>query len=423
MYVKISNLLTKRSQGIATLMGLSIVIYSLMIHTPTTSMRDIHLQLSSSPTNSDDDSYASGNINSYDTPNVPTYRYKMRTGNTLSQIFTLLDIPRQDFLKILKADINHMILDSLQPNDVLSIWINPEKKYLETLEIKLNASSKLQYKRSDNGHYYVEMIRSSFKGEWIKTTIKGRIITNFFSSAQNAGLSMDEINFTYNLLKDKINFNNELRSGDTFDIVRSDHYINNKPSGKHQIEAIRFQTQTKQLMAFRHRDGHFYDQNGDNLQRIFKRYPTIEKFRISSHFSSRRKHPVTGRMAAHNGTDFAVRIGTPVVSTGDGVVLMAKEHPYAGKYVVIDHGEQLQTRYLHNSKIMVHEGQQIRRGQLIALSGDTGRVTGPHIHYEMLIKDRPIDPMKAHIPMVRKISNYEMDNFLSIKAEYEKLMQ
>ena len=79
------------------------------------------------------------------------------------------------------------------------------------------------------------------------------------------------------------------------------------------------------------------------------------------------------------------------------VVKLVRNHPYAGKYIVIDHGNQYITRYMHNSRIMVRKGERIKKGQVIALSGNTGRVTGPHIHYELLFKGKAIDPLKADI--------------------------
>ena len=120
---------------------------------------------------------------------------------------------------------------------------------------------------------------------------------------------------------------------------------------------------------------------------------------------------MTGKFTPHTGTDFAAKTGSPVVTTADGVVAMVRNHPYAGKYVVIDHGNQYRTRYMHNSKILVKKGQAVERGELIALSGKTGRVTGPHIHYELLVNGRAVDPMKAKIPVARGVPLKEREQF------------
>ncbi len=243
-----------------------------------------------------------------------------------------------------------------------------------------------------------------------------------FLYQRRAGLSYNDVDVITTLLKDKINFTRDLRAGDKFEVVRAEQFVDGVPSGQREIKAIRLERRGAPITAYLHSDGNYYDQNGDSLQRAFQRYPTIGKERISSNFNPKRKHPVTGRVSPHNGTDFAVRTGTPVVSTGDGVVVMVKNHPYAGKYIVIDHGNQYRTRYLHNSKILVRKGQRVSRGQKIALSGQSGRVTGPHIHYELLIRGRAVNPMKAKIPMATSVPRSEMTDFKRSVAAYNKKM-
>ncbi|MFA0698865.1 peptidoglycan DD-metalloendopeptidase family protein, partial [Vibrio sp. 10N.222.49.C9] len=123
-------------------------------------------------------------------------------------------------------------------------------------------------------------------------------------------------------------------------------------------------------------------------------------------------HPVTRRISPHNGMDFAIPTGTPVLAAADGKVIMVRNHPYAGKYLVIEHGSIYKTRYLHMSRIQVKRGQMVKRGQRIGLSGATGRVTGPHLHYELLIRNRAVDPMTANIPMAKSVPDSEMAEFV-----------
>jgi murein DD-endopeptidase len=95
--------------------------------------------------------------------------------------------------------------------------------------------------------------------------------------------------------------------------------------------------------------------------------------------------------------------GTEVLATGDGVVTRVATHKYAGKYVVIDYTGPYSSRFLHLSKILVTKGQKIKRGQVIALSGNTGRTTGAHLHYELHIRGRPVNPMTTDIPTTQSI--------------------
>jgi murein DD-endopeptidase MepM/ murein hydrolase activator NlpD len=107
-----------------------------------------------------------------------------------------------------------------------------------------------------------------------------------------------------------------------------------------------------------------------------------------------RSDPFSGRAALHTGLDFPTESGTPVHAAAGGVVRSSEFHPEYGNMVELDHGNGLVTRYAHNSKVLVKAGDLIRRGQVISLVGTTGRSTGPHLHFEVLVDGVPQDPAK-----------------------------
>jgi murein DD-endopeptidase MepM/ murein hydrolase activator NlpD len=107
-----------------------------------------------------------------------------------------------------------------------------------------------------------------------------------------------------------------------------------------------------------------------------------------------RSDPFTGRTALHTGLDFPADVGTPVAAAAGGVVIYSERHPQYGNLIELDHGNGLITRYAHNSKVMVKVGDIVRRGQVISEVGNTGRSTGPHLHFEVLVDSVPQDPAK-----------------------------
>jgi murein DD-endopeptidase MepM/ murein hydrolase activator NlpD len=119
-------------------------------------------------------------------------------------------------------------------------------------------------------------------------------------------------------------------------------------------------------------------------------YPVDVPYRSSSY--GWRHDPLLGIRAFHNGLDFSAAQGEPIRATADGRVKTVGRGPDYGKYVVIDHGDNLETRYAHASKILVNEGDLIQREDVIGLVGNTGRSTGPHLHYEIRYKNRSLDP-------------------------------
>jgi hypothetical protein len=130
------------------------------------------------------------------------------------------------------------------------------------------------------------------------------------------------------------------------------------------------------------------------------RTPSIRPLRggfLSSRFG-RRMDPFTGRITRHKGIDYFARTGSPVMTTADGVVTMAKKNGSMGLTVEVNHGNGFKTRYAHLSKIYVRRGQRLKRGEALGAVGNTGRSTGPHLHYEVIFRKQHRDPLHYIIP-------------------------
>ncbi|OBU22126.1 peptidoglycan DD-metalloendopeptidase family protein [Photobacterium aquimaris] len=351
----------------------------------------------------------------------PTYEYKVKNGDTLSEIFAQLNLPQADVKDIMAADLNSLQIDNLRPNDILRFWVTDSNHRLNKVQLQFNVAHMIDYTREKNNDFSVKEI--TLPGVWREKVISGEIHGSFSSSAKKAGLSYTDIHEIMAIFKDKLNFDRDLKTGDRFEVVSKAKYVNNQASGDTELQAVRLYTNKQQFSAYLNSDGNFYDQNGESLQRAFLRYPTAKRFRVSSQFNPYRRHPVTGRIQPHNGVDFAAPSGTPVLATGDGVVTRVTNHPYAGRYVVIKHSANYSTRYLHNSRILVKVGQRVKRGQEIALSGRTGRVTGPHIHYEFLVRGKPVNPLTAKIPLAASVSHQQKKEFELDVAQYNRLMR
>lgn len=138
------------------------------------------------------------------------------------------------------------------------------------------------------------------------------------------------------------------------------------------------------------------------------RYPTAQPFKVTSEFNPHRVNPVTRKVSPHEGIDFSMPIGSAVVSTGAGEVVIAKFSRSAGNYIVIKHANGYKTQYMHLSKLLVKPGQKIKQGQKIALSGNTGRSTGPHLHYELLVNNKPVNPLSASMPLTENFDSNVM---------------
>ncbi|MDR3412298.1 MAG: M23 family metallopeptidase [Formivibrio sp.] len=134
--------------------------------------------------------------------------------------------------------------------------------------------------------------------------------------------------------------------------------------------------------------------NSDSLP---VRHPVAETLAQSSTYGAR-IDPITGQQSFHEGIDYAAEIGTPVKAAGNGTVTFAAYHPEYGNMIDLDHGNGLLSRYAHNSKLEVHVGDKVSAGQEIALSGNSGRSTGAHLHFEIRYKNVPQNPLRFLTP-------------------------
>ncbi|PAU39907.1 peptidase M23 [Vibrio coralliilyticus] len=352
---------------------------------------------------------------------MPNYEYVIQKGDNLSSIFSQLGFGYSELMKIMETDLNYLALDTLKPGNILRFWRDAETKNLAKMELEFSIVERAVYNRHDDGSYTFEDVK--IPGTWKEQALVGEIAGSFSQSLHRLGLGSNENEQIVSLLKDKLNFARDLRAGDVFEVVLSKQYVGEQLTGNKELQAVKIYNRGKEVTAYLHSDGQYYDKNGNSLQRAFQRKPLNANYRLSSNFNPTRKHPVTGRIAPHNGTDWAAPTGTPIVSTGDGVVVMTRKHPYAGNYVVIQHGSRYKTRYLHLSKILVRKGQKVSRGERIGLSGATGRVTGPHIHYELIDRGRPVNAMTANIPMASSVPKSEMTAFKVRRDELDAMLR
>ncbi|MGD6858587.1 MAG: peptidoglycan DD-metalloendopeptidase family protein [Enterobacteriaceae bacterium] len=155
-----------------------------------------------------------------------------------------------------------------------------------------------------------------------------------------------------------------------------------------------FYVENKKYFKYTKNNLKIKNKNKNFLTKRFMKIPTFKKFRISSYFDLNRIHPITKQISPHFGIDFATPAGTPVLAVGDGEILVSKKDKIAGNYITINHGYKCFTKYMHLKKIFVKRGQKVKKGEKIALSGNTGRSTGPHLHFEIWIDKIAINPMK-----------------------------
>ena len=345
-----------------------------------------------------------------------SHRHTVASGETLGGIFGQYGLPLADMYQMLNAEPN---LQQLGVGQRLE-WTFDDNGRVESLTVRRSAKYTDHYQLAGTGYHYQ---RTEESGEIKPVRYTGEVSGSFYNSALAAGLTPNQIQELVQALQWRFDFGRQARRGDRFAVTIEREFIEGKAVGRGEVQSLLYLNGNREIFVSRHNNGHFYDEDGNSLDRALRRYPTAKRFRISSPFNPRRKHPVTGRISPHNGTDFATPIGTPVLSAGDGVVVKAQKHPLAGNYVVVKHGREYVTRYLHLHRMLVKPGEHVTLGQRIALSGNTGRSTGPHLHYELIKKNRPVDAMKVPLPEAAPVPDGEIAEYGKIAREEKRVLQ
>ncbi|EEJ4315596.1 murein DD-endopeptidase MepM, partial [Salmonella enterica subsp. enterica serovar Guinea] len=335
---------------------------------------------------------------------VGVHEYVVSTGDTLSSILNQYGIDMSDISRLAASDKE---LRNLKIGQQLS-WTLTADGDLQRLTWEVSRRETRTYDRTANGF---KMSSEMQQGDWVNSLLKGTVGGSFVASAKEAGLTSSEISAVIKAMQWQMDFR-KLKKGDEFSVLMSREMLDGKRE-QSQLLGVRMRSDGKDYYAIRAADGKFYDRNGVGLAKGFLRFPTAKQFRISSNFNPRRLNPVTGRVAPHRGVDFAMPQGTPVLSVGDGEVVVAKRSGAAGYYIAIRHGRTYTTRYMHLRKLLVKPGQKVKRGDRIALSGNTGRSTGPHLHYEVWINQQAVNPLTAKLPRTEGLTGSDRREYLA----------
>jgi murein DD-endopeptidase MepM/ murein hydrolase activator NlpD len=193
-----------------------------------------------------------------------------------------------------------------------------------------------------------------------------------------------------------------IHDGDYFKILYEQRYIKDEPVETGAIQSAVFSHNGEKFYAFYYKSdtteaGDYYDEKGKSLRKSFLKAP-LKFSHITSGYSLRRFHPVQKRWKTHLGTDYAAPEGTPIITTGDGMVVEAEFSNNNGNYVKVKHDDTYTTQYLHMSKQAVRAGQSVHQGQVIGYVGSTGLATGPHVCYRFWKNGKQVNPLQQTFP-------------------------
>ena len=309
--------------------------------------------------------------------------------------------------------------------DVLTPWNNK----LGAFSFKINNEFNI-YAISDNRSDW-----SAFKAyRPIKKEtlfVAGTIKSNLYLSAQEVGLPEDALIEFVQLMGYSIDFQRQIQTGDKFKILfkQSFDVLSENRIGLEEISYAELNVSDENYKFYRFTDSEgkvgYYDEKGQSARKTLMKTP-INGARLSSGFGMR-KHPIKGFSAMHKGVDFGAPSGTPIFAAGDGILEKVGWLNGYGRYILIRHNSTYKTAYAHMSGWAkgIRRGARVNQGQIIGYVGSTGNSTGPHLHYEILINGKQVNPLKVRMPSGKPVNFKDKKAFLKIiqkiKQEISKL--
>ncbi len=275
----------------------------------------------------------------------------------------------------------------------------------------------------------VEKIDAGFRAGLIEkeveqvVTAKKAVIKNSLSgAAEQAGIPQSVINEAIKIYSWNIDFQRDIRKGDSLEVMydnyqTEDGYI--AKAGDVLYAKLTLSGRDIPLYRYEMKDGRteYFGPDGRSIKRTLMKTP-INGARLSSGFGMRR-HPVLGYSKMHKGVDFAAATGTPIYAAGDGVVEYASRFSSYGNYVRIRHNSTLKTAYAHMSRIAAKNGSRVKQGEIIGYVGTTGRSTGPHLHYEVMVNGKQVNPRSVNLPTGEELVGGELKDFKAKMREYD----
>ena len=348
-------------------------------------------------------------------PKYQTIKHLVSKGENFNSILRNYNISDKEIKKINAALLKVQNSNKLRINQVIKFTTDQsEDKTIIYLLYPISKTKKIEITRNLKENHFVikEIVTNLNKRMVVK---EGRITHSLYKTAENLKIPINLIVEFARIYGFQVDFQRDIRKNDSFQIMYEIFEDDNKKifeTGNIIFADLILRDQSNGLYYFKDKksEGH-YDLNGKSIKKALMKTP-INGARLSSSFGMR-KHPIDGFNKMHRGTDFAAPKGTPIMASGDGVIIRAKWCGGGGNCIKIKHNSTYSTVYAHLSKFgrRIKEGVRVKQGQIIGYVGSTGMSTGPHLHYEVIESGKKINSQKLKLPSGKILKGKERKLF------------
>ncbi|MDH3579176.1 MAG: peptidoglycan DD-metalloendopeptidase family protein [Hyphomicrobiales bacterium] len=359
----------------------------------------------------------------------------VKRGDTLMSILTRNGAESWQAKAIYEAMAPVFLAKSLQKGQELRLTLAPapsDTGQMEPVKVSLFTGSNhdVTVARNGAGEFVasddpIKLVDAMRKDRFPK---RATLYTSVYDAALNQNLSREMITKILRIHSYDVDFKRRVQAGDNFDVffdLRKDDRGQETEPSELLYTAMTVDNHSRRFFRFRAPDGtvDFYDREGNSAKKFLMRKP-VKGSRFTSGFGMRR-HPILRRTRMHTGTDWAAPHGTPILAAGTGIVEVAKRKGGNGNYIRIRHANGFKTSYSHMARFArgLRPGIKVSQGQVIGYVGSTGLSSGPHLHFEVLVNNRHVNPMTIHVPRGRQLTGELLTKFHKERSRIEDLMR
>lgn len=356
----------------------------------------------------------------------------VKSGDTLAGLLQEAGLTSSDAYYSVKALSAHFDPRKVKVGQEIRVHKSPDESgamVYDQLVFNIDPVRYVSVKRGADGEFTASLTEKEVAFD--NHAKKAEIETSLYGSAARAGIPPQVIAELIRVYSWSVDFQRDIRRGDKIEVLYSTKTTDDGDFvgyGDISYASLTVGGRVMPIYRYEQKDGSvdYFDPKGLSVRKTLMKTP-VDGARLSSGFGMR-KHPVLGYSKMHKGTDFAAPTGTPIYAAGDGTIEYAGRKGSYGNYVRLRHNSTLKTAYAHMHNIAkgMGTGKRVKQGDVIGYIGATGRVTGPHLHYEVLVNNVQVNPNRVDLPVGEQLKNAELERFKALKGatdqEYASLV-
>ena len=356
-------------------------------------------------------------------PKFKKINHQIQPGETFDNILERYNINKKEISDIKKKLSKKINLNKLNTSQKIQFVIDQKNNVLKEFVFSISSTEKIYLTRNNNNDFNQKILVTELNKDILYS--ENIILDSLYKSAVNQKIPPNIIIEFARIYGFQVDFQRDIKKKDSFQIMY-EVYKDDKnkiiETGKILFANLKLSGENFSLYYFDKEgsQGH-YDKSGKSVKKALMKTP-INGARLSSPFGMR-KHPIDGYNKMHRGTDFAAPTGTPIMASGDGLVKKAGWCGGGGNCVVIKHNSTYKTVYAHMSKFAkgIRSGVRVKQAQIIGYVGSTGKSTGPHLHYEVIVNGKKINSQTLKLPSGKILKGEERKLFETKKIKLDVL--